>query len=59
MSHGIDAGSCLIQTVIGQDRKHGAKNLFLHNGIVKGNLIHKGWGDTEPVRVIFSATYCF
>lgn len=59
MSHGVDPGDGTSERVVGEDWKYRAKDLLLHDRIIKCYIIKDRWLDLERFAVGTAAADCF
>lgn len=59
MSHGVDPGDGTSERVVGEDWKYWAKDLLLHDRIIKCYTVQDRWLDLERFAVGTAAADCF
>ena len=59
MRHCVNLIDCMLQRIIGQDRKNGTEDFLLHHGICKSNIIQYCWCNLQSFAIGIAADYNF
>ena len=59
MGHGVDLRHCLLQCIISENGQDGTEDLFLHDGVLKRNVVHNRRSDLKGFRIAVPAAYNF